>query len=117
MKRRDFIIYTLVRAGFRTSLKGFSQFCHSIELYIDDGNATIDSIYGVISVRFSCSKSAVEKNIRRLILSSDAGNAASQLFGADVTDASNKEIVALFSNFVEMSYDRYIKNGAHSGAV
>ncbi|MCH5351036.1 MAG: hypothetical protein J1F39_03600 [Clostridiales bacterium] len=117
MKRHDFIVFTLVRAGFRTSLKGFAQFCLSVELYLDDSVATIDKIYEIISVRFSCSKSAVEKNIRRLILSSDAGAAASALFGADVSDASNKEIVALFANYVALHYERSTKNGAQSSAA
>ena len=117
MKRRDFIVCTLVRSGFRTSLKGFAQFCISVEMYLDDRNSTIDKIYDLIALDFGCSKSAVEKNIRRLILSSDGGGAMGTLFGADVTDASNKEIVALFANYVDLNYERHIKNGALLGAA
>lgn len=117
MKRREFIVCTLVRSGFRTSLKGFAQFCVSVELYLDDRNATIDKIYDIIAIDFGCSKSAVEKNIRRLIESSDGGGAVGTLFGADVSDASNKEIVALFANYVALNYERHLKNGALSGAV
>lgn len=117
MKRHEFIVGTLVRSGFRTSLKGFDQFCVSVELYLDDRSSTIDKIYGIIAIEFGCTKSAVEKNIRRLLLNSDAGDAVGTLFGADVTDASNKEIVALFANYIALNYDRYLKNGTLSSAV
>lgn len=118
MKRHDFIVGTLVKSGFRASLKGFPQFCKSVELYLDDRNSTIDNIYGRVAVDFGCSKSAVEKNIRRLITSSDACVAVGSLFGADVSDATNKEIVALFANYIALNYDPYpIKNGVYVNAV
>ncbi len=107
MKRHDFIVGTLVKSGFRASLKGFSQFCRCVELYLDDRNTTIDRIYGTVSHDFGCSKSAVEKNIRRLISSSDACGAVGTLFDADFSDASNKEIVALFANYVALNYDGF----------
>lgn len=108
MKRRDFIIGTLVRTGFRSSLKGFEQFCMCVELYSDNKASTIESIYERVALRFRCTKSSVEKNLRRLFESSDARSAISKLFGMDFTDTGNKEIVATFSNYVELRRECYV---------
>lgn len=108
MKRRDFIVSTLVRSGFRSSLKGFKQFCRCVELYSDDHTATIESIYLRVAKDSNCTKSSVEKNLRRLFESSDARRAIGRLFGMDFTDTGNKEIVATFSNYVELQRDNYI---------
>lgn len=107
MKRRDFIVSTLVRAGFRTSLKGFSQFCDCVELYLDDGTQTVEWIYDRAAGASGCSKSSVEKNLRRLFDGSDACAAIGKLFGVKLTDAGNKEIIAMFANYVELCRDRY----------
>lgn len=66
MEKRDFIIGTLVKTGFRTSLKGFDQFCECVELYSQNRTATIDSVYTRVAESFRCTKSSVEKNLRRL---------------------------------------------------
>ena len=113
MKRLDFIVGTLVRNGFRTSLKGFDQFCRCVEMYSDNRNATIESIYKRVALDCNCTKSSVEKNLRRLFTSSDACKAIGKLFGMDFTDTGNKEIVAMFSNYVSLTYDSYMQeNGA-----
>lgn len=107
MERRDFIVGTLVKTGFRTSLKGFYQFCKCVELYSDDRTATIESIYKKVADDFNCTKSSVEKNLRRLFTSSDACSAIGRLFGMDFPEAGNKEIVAMFSNYVALQHDSY----------
>ena len=107
MKRREFIVGILVKSGFRTSLKGFDQFCYCVELYSDDRTATIESIYKKAAVKFRCTKSSVEKNLRRLFDTSDAGAALGELFGMKFTDTGNKEIVAMFSNYVDLRRDCY----------
>lgn len=111
MQRHDFIIGTLVRLGFRSSLKGFGQFCACVEHYADNRVATIESIYQTVADDFRCSRSAVEKNLRRLFLSSDAPKALGTLYGMKFTDTGNKEIVAAFCNFVELSRDCYEPDG------
>lgn len=108
MERRDFIVGTLVRTGFRSSLRGFEQFCMCVELYSDNRAATIESIYEKVAKRCRCSKSSVEKNLRRLFSSSDATSAIGKLFGMDFTDTGNKEIVATFSNYVELNRQCYV---------
>lgn len=108
MKRRDFIIVTMVRIGFRTSLKGFDQFCMCVEGYADDPTATIGSIYRRVAVAFRCTESAVEKNLRRLFESSDAKSAIGRLFGAEFIDTGNKEIVSMFSNYVALQREHYL---------
>ncbi len=100
MERRDFIMNTLVVIGFRASLKGFEQLCDCVELYIRDRSATIESIYAVVAKKYGCSKSSVEKNLRRLVSSSGAAEAVRRLFGVTVRDLGNKEIVALIANYV-----------------
>lgn len=108
MKRRDFIVETLVRNGFRTSLKGFYQFCRCVEIFSDDRTATIESIYRQVALDFDCTKSSVEKNLRRLFESSDACKAIGRLFGMSFADTGNKEIVAMFSNYVDLQRDMYM---------
>lgn len=107
MERRDYIVNILVRSGFRTSLKGFAQFCKCIELYADDRCATMTEIYSRVACDFRCSKSSVEKNLRRLFIGADASAVIGRLFGTQFTDASVKEIVALFCNYVELNRDNY----------
>ena len=107
MCRHDFIVGILVKSGFRTSLKGFDQFCHCIELYSDDRSSTIESIYKKAAARFKCTKGAVEKNLRRLFMTSDAAAKLSVLFGMDFTDTGNKEIIAMFSNYIDLRRDSY----------
>ncbi len=107
MKRRDFIIVTMVRNGFRTSLKGFDQFCLCVEYYTDDPTATIASIYKRVADECKCTESSVEKNLRRLFESSDATSAISKLFGMNFCDTGNKEIVSLFSNYVSLQREYY----------
>ena len=107
MKRRDFIVITLVKIGFRTSLKGFDQFCKCLELYADDPNDTMSNIYQKIARSFNCTVSSVEKNLRRLFMSSDATAAIGRLFGMDFCDTGNKEIVSMFSNYVSLQRDCY----------
>ena len=107
MQRRRFIIATLVKAGFRTSLKGFDQFCSCVELYSDSVNASMDDIYKIVATDFRCSKSAVEKNLRRLFHSSNATDAISRLFGTEFCDTGNKEIVSMFSNYVSLQREMY----------
>ena len=107
MERRDFIVGTLVRTGFRSSLKGFGQFCMCVEMYTDDRSATIESIYSRVARYCNCTKSSVEKNLRRLFESSNARSAIGGLFGMDCTESGNKEIVATFSNYVELQHDEY----------
>ena len=107
MKRRDFIVITLVKVGFRTSLKGFDQFCTCLELYADDPTDTIGSIYEKIAHSYNCTVSSVEKNLRRLFMSSDATTAISRLFGMEFCDTGNKEIVSIFSNYVSLQRDCY----------
>lgn len=107
MERRDFIIGILVKTGFRTSLKGFKQFCRCVELYSDDSTSTIESIYEIVARDFNCTKSSIEKNLRRLFSSSDACNAIGKLFDIDFPEAGNKEIVAMFSNYIDLRRDCY----------
>lgn len=107
MKRHDFIVHTMVQTGFRTALKGFDQFCMCVELYSDDPSATIEKIYRKVANYCKCTKSSVEKNLRRLCESSDAANAIGKLFGIDFCDTGNKEIVSMFSNYVSLQRDCY----------
>ncbi|MCH5155796.1 MAG: hypothetical protein J1F69_04240 [Clostridiales bacterium] len=107
MKKRDFIIITLVKVGFRTSLKGFDQFCMCLELYSDDPTRTIGSIYEHIAISFNCTVSAVEKNLRRLFLSSNATDVLSRLFDMEFCDTGNKEIVSMFSNYMSLQRECY----------
>ncbi len=107
MERRDFIINTLVVIGFRTSLKGFEQLCDCVELYICDRSATIESVYAAVARKYGCSKSSVEKNLRRLVSSSGAADAVRRLFGVTVRDLGNKEIVALIANYVILHRANY----------
>lgn len=107
MKKRDFIIITLVKIGFRTSLKGFDQFCMCLDLYSEDPTRTIGSIYECIAHNFNCTVSSVEKNLRRLFMSSNATAAISRLFGMEFCDTGNKEIVSMFSNYVSLQRECY----------
>lgn len=107
MKRHDFIVVTMVRTGFRTSLKGFDQFCMCVELYADDPTATLASIYKRVATDCKCTESSVEKNLRRLFESSDATAAIGKLFGMNFSDTGNKEIVSMFSNYVSLRRDCY----------
>ena len=107
MKKRDFIVITLVKVGFRTSLKGFDQFCMCLELYSEDPTRTIGSIYKHVALYFNCTVSSVEKNLRRLFLSSDATAAISRLFDMEFCDTGNKEIVSMFSNYVALQRECY----------
>ena len=107
MERHDFIVGTLVRTGFRSSLKGFEQFCSCVEMYMDDHNVTIESIYARVARKCNCTKSAVEKNLRRLFESSDAGVAVGKLFGMDYVETGNKEMVAMLSNYIKLKRDCY----------
>lgn len=107
MERRDYIVNVLVRSGFRTSLKGFDQFCKCIELYADNKTSTMSAIYSRVSRDFRCSKSSVEKNLYRLFVGADASRVIGKLFGTEFTGASVKEIVALFCNYVELNRDNY----------
>ncbi|MDE5562950.1 MAG: sporulation initiation factor Spo0A C-terminal domain-containing protein [Clostridiales bacterium] len=107
MKKRDFIIITLVKIGFRTSLKGFDQFCMCLDLYSEDPTRTIGSIYECIARNFNCTVSSVEKNLRRLFMSSNATAAISRLFGMEFCDTGNKEIVSMFSNYVSLQRGCY----------
>lgn len=107
MQRRDYIVSTLVTLGFRTGLKGFPQFCDCVELYTDMRGVTIEFIYSEVGVRNGCSASSVEKNLRRLFEGSTATNALSRLFGIEVTNIGNKEIIALFSNYFMLRRDCY----------
>ncbi len=107
MQRHDFIVGTLVRTGFRTSLKGFGQFCMCVELYSDDRTATIESIYRRVASHCNCTTSSVEKNLRRLFESSNASSAVGKLFGMDFTDTGNKEIVAMVSNYIALQREKY----------
>ena len=108
MKRRDFIVITLVKTGFRTSLKGFDQFCMCLELYTDDPSSTIGDIYRRIALCCKCSVSSVEKNLRRLFQSSDACAAIGRLFGMNYCDTGNKEIVSMFANYLSLQRDKYV---------
>lgn len=107
MKRHDFIVVTMVRNGFRTSLKGFDQFCMCVECYSDNPTATIASIYKRVAAKCHCTGSAVEKNLRRLFESSDASSALGKMFGINFADTGNKEIVAMFSNYVSLQREYY----------
>ena len=107
MKKRDYIIIMLVKVGFRTSLKGFDQFCMCLELYMEDSTRTIGSIYNSVALSFNCTVSAVEKNLRRLFHSSNATDAISRLFGTEFCDTGNKEIVSMFSNYVSLQREMY----------
>lgn len=109
MERYDFIVGTMVRSGFRTSLKGFKQFCMCVELYSDNPTATIESVYERVAQKFTCTKSSVEKNLRRLFESSDASSAIGRLFDIEFADTGNKEIVSMFSNYVALQRDRYVQ--------
>lgn len=102
--RHSFIVATLVRSGFRASLKGFDQFCACVELYADNLNSTMDDIYSVVAVDFRCTKSAVEKNLRRLFEVADACNVLGSLYGFDFSQAGNKEIVAMFAKYVMLCF-------------
>ncbi|MCH5166033.1 MAG: hypothetical protein J1G01_06495 [Clostridiales bacterium] len=107
MKRHDFIVGTMVRSGFRTSLKGFDQFCMCVEMYSDNPTATIESIYARVALDCNCTKSSVEKNLRRLFESSDASAVISKLFDMDFSDRGNKEIVSMFSNYIALQHESY----------
>lgn len=107
MKRHDYIVRTLVKSGFRASLRGFEQFCRCVEKYTEDRAQTIDSIYAMVALEYGCSKSAVEKNLRRLIESSDASAAIGKLFDTDFVETGNKEIVATFANYINTRHDDY----------
>lgn len=107
MKKHDFIVVTLVKTGFRTSLKGFEQFCMCLELYSDDPTATIGSVYKRVAENSNCTVSSVEKNLRRLFASSDASAAIGRLFGMEFCDTGNKEIVSMFSNYVSLQREYY----------
>lgn len=78
-----------------------------IELYLDGNSSTIESIYGEVALRTKCTASAVEKNLRRLFLSSDACRAVSKLYGIDYTDCGNKQIIAMFANYISMNLPKY----------
>lgn len=108
MERSDYIVNILVTAGFKTSLKGFPQLCAVLGIYIDSKSATLDSIYGRVSVEFCCTKSSVEKNIRRLFESADACAVIGRLYGMTFADAGNKEIIAMLANYVMLQHDCYI---------
>ena len=108
MKRRDFIVQTLVKIGFRISLKGFDQFCLCLELYVDGEFATVEDIYAEVACTFGCTKSAVEKNLRRLFYSSDAVGAVSRLYGIEYTDCGNKQIIAMVANYIACNRNKYI---------
>lgn len=112
MQRRDFLVDTLLRAGFRTALRGFEQFCACVELYSDNRNATVDAVYVAVGKAFGCSPGAVEKNLRRLFASSDACAALSGIFGVRFCDVGNKEIIALFSNYLYLHRAEYEKSNA-----
>lgn len=107
MKKRDYIIIMLVKVGFRTSLKGFDQFCMCLEMYSEDPTQTIGSIYNSVALNFNCTVSAVEKNLRRLFVSSNATDAISRLFDMEFCDTGNKEIVSMFSNYVSLQREMY----------
>lgn len=107
MERHDFIVSTLVQEGFRTSLKGFYQFCRCVELFTDNKIATIESVYERVAKDFGCTKSAVEKNLRRFFMSSDAQAIIGRLFDMKFGDRGNKEIVATFCNYVDLQRKRY----------
>ena len=107
MGRHDFIVGTLVKTGFRASLKGFDQFCSCVEMYSDDRTATIDSIYNRVADDFNCTKSSIEKNLRRLFSTSEACKVIGRLFDIDFRYAGNKEIVAMFSNYFALKRDKY----------
>lgn len=98
----------MVRTGFRTSLRGFDQFCRCVELYTDNPSLTIERIYAEVARTFNCTKSSVEKNLRRLCESSDASSAISRLFDIEFSDTGNKEIVTMFANYVSLQRDYYI---------
>ncbi len=115
MERKEFIINTLVKNGFRSSLKGFAQFCECVELYLDDRSMTIENIYRLTAAKFKCTKSSVEKNLRRLFTSSDACSALGRLYGMDFPDSGNKEILAVFCNYVELNRDRYSRREVSAG--
>lgn len=117
MERKEYIISTLVKNGFRSALKGFDQFCECVELYLDDRTVTIESIYARTADKFRCTKSSVEKNLRRLFTSSDACSIMGRLYGMDFPDAGNKEIVAVFSNYVALHRDCYNTNKGTTNAV
>lgn len=110
MGRKEYIVSTLVKNGFRSALKGFAQFCECVELYLDDHTVTIESIYARTADKFNCTKSSVEKNLRRLFESSDACSVIGRLYGIDFPDAGNKEIVAVFSNYVSLNREKYTHN-------
>ena len=107
MTRRDYIVDTLVKSGFRTSLKGFDQFCECVEFYTDNRMTTMENMYKYISVKFACSRSAIEKNLVRLFSSSDACTNIGKLFGIEIAVACSKEIIATFSNYVSLNRDSY----------
>ncbi len=118
MTRRDFLVSTLVRTGFRTSLKGFYQFCECVELYSDNRTLSMSDIYARVGRDFRCSESSVDKNIRRLFLTVDACAVISELFDMELCDVGNKEIIALFSNYIELNREYYeYKNDVAADAV
>lgn len=108
MNRRDFIVNTLVKAGFRTSLKGFSQFCECVETYIESRSHTVENIYSRVASRYRCTKSSVEKNLSRLFECSDATDAIGRLFGISIADCGNKELISVFANYIMLCRDRYV---------
>ncbi len=107
MKRHDFIIGTLVKTGFRTSLKGFDQFCMCVEMYSDACPVTIDSVYTRVADKFRCTKGSVEKNLQRLLSNTEACSGIAELFGLDRVDVSNKEMIAMVSNYVKLQHEKY----------
>ena len=105
MTRHDYIVDTLVKLGFRTSLRGFDQFC--VEFYSDNRTTTMDNMYKFISAKFACSRSAIEKNLVRLFSCSDACTNIGKLFGIEIAVGCSKEIIATFSNYVCLHRDCY----------
>lgn len=104
MSRHDFIVSTLVKMGFRTALRGFDQLCYCIERYSDDRTATVGSIYCNVAAVCGCSKSAVEKNLRRLFTGCDASAKIGALIGIDFIDTGNKEIIAVLANYIGLNH-------------
>lgn len=102
MERKDYIVKTLAKEGFRTSLKGFWQFLECLELYLDDYSTVIDCIYARVASDFDCTKSSVEKNLRRLFDASDACGIIGRLFGMTYRDVGNKELIAMFANYFRL---------------
>lgn len=107
MKRHDYIIGTMVRNGFRTSLRGFDQFCKCVESYLDDPLSSIESVYNRIAVESNCTRSAVEKNLRHFCISSNASEAISRMFDMNFIDTGTKEIVTMFAQYISLQHGSY----------